>query len=317
MMEKPKVLVIAGPTATGKTACGILLAKALGGEIISGDSMLVFRGMDIATAKPTPEEMAGVPHHLIDIRDPDEKYTVVDFQKDAGELIHNLTQQGHLPIVVGGTGLYLRALIENYHFSSVEESEPLRQELNSFADRNGNEALHDRLAAQDPAMAARLPVGDRRRVIRALESLAGGGTVSRERDREFPYRAFVFGLTMPREILYDRINRRVDLMVQEGLLTEAERFYRAGIDPDAQSMKSIGYRQAVLYFEGKYTREECIAKIKQATRNFAKRQITWYKKMPYIHWIELPAEPDYKVCAAQMLALLEKEHFIEKDEGSL
>ncbi|MCI2116019.1 MAG: tRNA (adenosine(37)-N6)-dimethylallyltransferase MiaA [Acidaminococcus sp.] len=309
-MEKQKLIVIAGPTATGKTACGILLAQRLQGEIISGDSMLVFKGMDIATAKPTPEERAAVPHHLIDICEPGDKYTVVDFQQRAGALIREIHARGHLPIVVGGTGLYLKALLENYHFSDVQESQTLREKLSRYADTYGNAALHAKLAEKDPETAARLSVNDRRRVIRALESIEGGGTVSRDRDSQFPYDAFVFGLTMPREILYDRINRRVDLMMEAGLLKEAEHFYKAGISLDAQSMKSIGYRQAVMYFQGKYTLEECVDKIKQATRNFAKRQITWYKKMPYIHWLTLSAEPDYEACTQRMLTLLKESHFI-------
>jgi tRNA dimethylallyltransferase len=309
-MEKQKLIVIAGPTATGKTACGILLAQRLKGEIISGDSMLVFRGMDIATAKPTAEERAAVPHHLIDICEPGDKYTVVDFQKQAGALIGEIHGRGHMPIVVGGTGLYLKALLENYHFSDVQESQAYREKLSQYADTYGNEALHAKLAEKDPETAVRLSVNDRRRVIRALESLSGGETVSQEKDSEFPYDAFVFGLTMPREILYDRINHRVDLMMKAGLLKEAEHFYKAGVSLDAQSMKSIGYRQAVMYFQGEYTLEECVDKIKQATRNFAKRQITWYKKMPYIHWLTLPAEPDYEACTQRMLTLLKENHFI-------
>jgi tRNA dimethylallyltransferase len=309
-VEKQKLIVIAGPTATGKTACGILLAKRLQGEIISGDSMLVFKGMDIATAKPTPEERVAVPHHLIDICEPGDKYTVVDFQQQAGALIREIHGRGHLPIVVGGTGLYLKALLENYHFSDVQESQALREKLSRYADTHGNAALHAKLAEKDPETAARLSVNDRRRVIRALESIEGGGTVSQERDSQFPYAAFVFGLTMPREILYDRINRRVDLMMEAGLLKEAEHFYKAGVSLDAQSMKSIGYRQAVMYFQGKYTLDECVDKIKQATRNFAKRQITWYKKMPYIHWLTLSAEPDYEACTQRMLTLLKENHFI-------
>jgi tRNA dimethylallyltransferase len=304
MSRKPRVVVIAGPTATGKTACGILLASKRNGEIISGDSMLVFRGMDIATAKPSLAERQAVPHHLIDICDPSDKYTVVDFQQQAGSLIRDITARGHLPIVVGGTGLYLKALLENYHFSPVNESMERRCELTEFADRFGNEALHDKLEALDPLLSGRLKINDRRRIIRAIETIEGGSRVSQKRDGQSPFDAFVFGLTMERSLLYDRINRRVDLMVQKGLFEEARRFYEAGIPEDCQSMKSIGYRQAIQYFKGELSKETCIEKIKQATRNFAKRQFTWYRKMPYIHWLELPAQPDYEACADKMNQML-------------
>jgi tRNA dimethylallyltransferase len=304
MKQRRKVLVIAGPTATGKTACGIRLARKLGGEIISGDSMLVFRGMDIATAKPSREEQEAVPHHLIDICDPADKFTVVDFQEQATRLIEEISQRRRLPIIVGGTGLYLKALLENYHFSSVNESASRREALSAYADTYGNEALHAKLAGLDPAAAERLKINDRRRIIRAIEAREGGDCVSQKKDVVSPFDAFVFGLSMERPVLYERINRRVDLMVEAGLFEEARRFYDAGVPEEAQSMKSIGYRQAIQYFKGELTREACIEKIKQATRNFAKRQITWYKKMPYIHWVMLDAQPDYEACAARMEQML-------------
>lgn len=308
-MDKPKVIVICGPTATGKTHCGIALAKALGGEIISGDSMLVFRHMDIATAKPTAEELAAVPHHLVDILEPGEKYSVVDFQQQAARLIQDIHSRGHMPIIVGGTGLYIKALLENYDFSSVDEQESLRQKLTDFADKNGNKALHDRLAALDNQAAAHLNINDRKRIIRAIETFLGGDSVSTKKAAESPYEAVVFGLTMPRPILYDRINRRVDGMVRDGLFEETKRLLTMGIPAEAQSLKSIGYRQVIQYFEGQLTREECIDKIKQATRNFAKRQVTWYKKMPYIHWFQLGEPPEYSACVQEMLTILHNNKF--------
>lgn len=307
---KPKVIAIIGPTATGKSHCGIALAQKLDGEIISGDSMLVFRHMDIATAKPTAEELALVPHHLVDILEPDQKYSVVDFQQQADAWIRDCNARGKMPILVGGTGLYVKALLEHYDFSSVDESSALREKLNAFADREGNAALHAKLEKLDPAKANQLKINDRRRIIRAIETTLGGDRVSTEKAAESPYDAVVFGLQMPRASLYERINRRVDLMVEQGLFEETRKLLDMGVPLEAQSMKSIGYRQVVNYFRGEWTREEAIAKLKQATRNFAKRQITWYKKMPYIQWFTLEDPPDYAVCVAGMLQTLEEKQFI-------
>lgn len=312
MTAKEKVVVILGPTATGKTACGILLAQKLKGEIISGDSMLVFRGMDIATAKPTPQERALAVHHLIDVRDPEEKYSAFDFKREAASLIQEIHGRGHMPIIVGGTGLYLKALLENYHFSTSEEQTKRRQALAEYADRYGNEALHQKLEKLDEETANRLKINDRRRIIRAIEAWEDGDPVSQEKDSESPFDAVVFGLTMERALLYDRINRRVDLMAEEGLFDEARFFYDQGIPLDSQSMKSIGYRQCVQYFRGEWDKKTAVAKIKQATRNFAKRQITWYKKMPYIHWLMLDASPHYPSIADKMLEVLRERQFIEK-----
>lgn len=309
-VQKPKVIAILGPTATGKSHCGIALAQKLGGEIISGDSMLVFRHMDIATAKPTAEELALIPHHLVDILEPDQKYSVVDFQQQADAWIRDCNARGKMPLLVGGTGLYLKALLEHYDFSSVDESSALREKLNAFADREGNGALHAKLERLDPVKAGELKINDRRRIIRAIETTLGGDRVSAEKAGESPYDAVVFGLQMPRASLYDRINRRVDLMVEAGLFEETRKLLDMGVPLTAQSMKSIGYRQVVQYFRGEWAREESITKLKQATRNFAKRQITWYKKMPYIQWLSLDDPPDYAACVAAMLQKLEEMQFI-------
>lgn len=307
--KKPKVIAIIGPTATGKSHCGIALARKLDGEIISGDSMLVFRHMDIATAKPMGEELAQVPHHLVNILEPDEKYSVVDFQQQADAWIRDCNARGKMPILVGGTGLYVKALLEHYDFSSVDESSALREKLNAFADREGNAALHAKLEKMDPVKAKQLKINDRRRIIRAIETTLGGDRVSAEKAAESPYDAVVFGLQMPRASLYERINRRVDLMVEQGLFEETRKLLDMGVPLDAQSMKSIGYRQVVNYFRGEWTREESIAKLKQATRNFAKRQITWYKNMPYIQWFTLEDPPDYAACVAAMFQVLQEKQF--------
>ncbi len=310
MTKKPKVVAIIGPTATGKTGLGIRLAKKWGGEIISGDSMLVFRRMDIATAKPTPEELSEVPHHLVNILEPSEKYSVVAFQEQADFWIRDCNRRGVLPILAGGTGLYCRALLEHYDFSTVDESEILRKELVTYAEENGNAALHKKLAIINPTLAESLKVNDRKRIIRAIETTMGGDATSSQKAVESPYEAVVFGLTMERPVLYERINRRVDLMVQQGLFAETERLLKEGIPTTCQSMKSIGYRQVLEYFQGKWTREECIDKIKQATRNFAKRQITWYKKMPYIRWLHLSDPVDEAAALQVMEEVLAQKRFI-------
>lgn len=304
MKAKEKIVVILGPTATGKSYCGVELAKLTGGEIISGDSMLVYRNMNIATAKPTAEELAQVPHHLINILPPEASFNVVDFQKQASALITDIISRGKLPIIVGGTGLYLKALLESYDFAKTEAQHKLRAELEEFAATHGNEQLHKRLAQLDAAAAQRLEINDTRRVIRAIEVAQQGEQVSQNRSQELAYDALVFGLNMDRGQLYERINKRVDIMVEQGVFAETKQFLDSGLSPEAQSMRSIGYRQIVQYYQGEYTREEAITKLKQATRNFAKRQITWYKQMPYIKWFHLDTSLDYDRIVKSMYGYL-------------
>ena len=291
---KERVAVILGPTATGKSHCAIELAKRLNGEIISGDSMYVYRGMDIGTAKPTEEELAAVPHHLVDILPADAKFDVVDFKEQAEALIKDINARGKLPIIAGGTGLYIKALLEDYAFNSVDADEEMRQELEQFALENGNEALHARLAQLEPVAAERLHFNDTRRVIRAIEAATKGEAVNQHGAEELPFDMVVFGLNMPREILYDRINRRVDIMLEQGLEAEVRRLLDEGVPTDCQSMKSIGYRQMLWYLVDGMEYDFAVDKLKQATRNFAKRQVTFFKRMPYIEWYELDAEPDYE-----------------------
>lgn len=305
---KEKVVVILGPTATGKSHCAVEVAKRMQGEIISGDSMLVYRGMDIGTAKPTPAELAAVPHHLVNILPPEASFNVVDFKEQAQRLIKEITGRGHLPIIAGGTGLYIKALLEDYDFNSAQEDKALRQQLEQEALEQGNEALHKRLAAVAPAEAERIHPNNVRRVIRALESALQGEAVNQHTSGEAPYNAMVFGLEMERGVLYERINKRVDLMLAAGLEQEVRRLLAAGISPDCQSMQSIGYRQLVWYIQGGMSYEEAVDKLKQATRNFAKRQITWYKKMPYIHWLPLAAEPDYEAAVGRICEMLVENH---------
>ena len=305
---KPRVVVILGPTATGKSNCGIKLALRLKTEILSGDSMLVYKNMNIGTAKPSDKELALVPHHFVNILEPDENFNVFDFKLMAEKLIVDLNAQGKIPLIVGGTGLYIKALLENYDFAAINEKNELRKELEIFADEYGNEALHAKLAALDEEEAGRLHFNDRRRIIRAIETVLNGEKVSQERDNEIAYDAVVFGLRMPREKLYERINLRVDAMVNDGLFAETKGLLEAGVSVDAQSMKSIAYKQVAQYFNGELTMTEAIDKTKQYTRNFAKRQVTWYNKMPYIQWFDLEEYSDCDQIVEEMYQILVKKY---------
>ena len=300
-MVKERVVVILGPTATGKSHCGIALAKRFRGEIISGDSMLVYRQMNIGTAKPSEEELAMVPHHLINILPPDASYSVADFQQQAARLIHEITDRGNLPVIVGGTGLYIKALLEDYRFSEVEENPELRRQLETFALEQGTGKLFAWLQKEDPAAAARLHPNDIRRVVRALETALSGDRVSQQKREELKYDATVFGLSMERELLYERINRRVDRMIRDGLEEEVRFLLKEGLSMDhCLSMRSLGYRQMEEYLTGQCDRETAIDNIKKGTRHFAKRQITWYKKMPYIHWLTVDRDLNYEKIVTDM-----------------
>lgn len=309
---KKKVLVILGPTATGKSHCAIELAKKYQGEIISGDSMLVYKKMNIGTAKPTKEELAEVPHHLVDILPPDASFSVVDFKEQAARLIDEITMRGHLPIIAGGTGLYIKALLEDYAFNKAQEDSALRAQLEREAQESGALALHARLAQLAPLEAERIHPNNVRRVIRALESALQGEAVNQYGAQAMPYKALVVGLTMERSALYARINKRVDLMLAAGLEHEVRELLTQGVSADCQSMQSIGYRQMAWYLANGMPYAEAVEKLKQATRNFAKRQLTWYKKMPYIHWLKLAAEPDYARAVADISALVAADEFTDE-----
>ena len=314
---KDKVLVILGPTATGKSHCAIELAQKYNGEIISGDSMLVYKNMNIGTAKPTAEELAAVKHHLVDILPPAASFSVVDFKQQAAQLIKKITARGHLPIIAGGTGLYIKALLEDYAFNKAEEDSELRAQLELAAKEQGPQALHARLRALAPQEAERIHPNNVRRVIRALESALQGEAVNQYGAEAMPYDALVIGLTMERAALYERINKRVDIMLASGLEQEVRDLLEQGVSADCQSMQSIGYRQLVWYLQNKLPYAEAVEKLKQATRNFAKRQLTWYKKMPYIHWLTLEAEPDYAKAVAEIAALIEADKFSDALTGEV
>lgn len=266
-LDKVKIIAVVGPTAVGKTALGIELAKRFNGEIISGDSQQVYRHLDIGTAKATLEEQAEAPHHLIDVREVDEAYSAYDFVKEASAAIEDITSRGKLPIIVGGTGLYLQSLLEGYHLGGqVNQEEVLayRQELEQLADA----VLFDKIAEQD----IEIPELNRRRAIRALELATFGQDLE---NKETPYDALLIGLNDDRQVLYERINHRVDVMVEKGLLDEAKWLYDN--HRDVQVARAIGYKELFPYFAGQASLEESVDKLKQNTRRFAKRQLTWFR----------------------------------------
>ena len=289
-MTKKPIVVLVGPTAVGKTAASIALAQQLNGEIISGDSMQIYRGLDIGTAKITPEEMQGVTHHLLDIRDIEENFSAADFKVEADKVIADIHQRGKLPIIVGGTGFYINSLIYEYHFGEAITDEAYRTELQAFVDIHGKEALHQRLAEIDATTAARLHANDVKRVMRALEvyHVTGKPLSSMENQvnkQVLRYPTVYLGLGMERERLYERINQRVDLMMEQGLLEETKTALAKGVSPQAQSMTSLGYRQIIQYLQGEVSLEKAIELIKRDTRHFAKRQLTWFRHDPNLIWV--------------------------------
>ena len=305
----PDLLAVVGPTATGKTAVGILLAETLGGEIISADCMAVYRGMDIGTAKPTPEQQRRVRFHLIDVCDPDEPFSVAQFQQLALEAIRQIRQRGALPIVVGGTGLYVKALLDGFHIPPAPAQEALRQQLWQEARRSGSAVLHARLQQVDPRAAARIHPHDAVRIIRALEVYYVTGRPISEWQQQQPPpeigRARRFGLTMPREMLYARINQRVEQMIAQGWLEEVRRLLHAGYSLDLPAMRSLGYAELVQVVQGKMELSEAISLIQRETRRFAKRQFTWFRADKQIAWID--ASAGVQETARQILQRLQSE----------
>ncbi len=286
-----KVIVIVGPTAVGKTNLSIQLAKMLNTEIISGDSMLVYRGLNIGTAKPSFEEREGILHHLIDILPPDAEYSVATFQSQAANCIKRINQKNKIPVLVGGTGLYIKALLEGFTLGLVGKDDAFREQLNRVADLHGEDVLYEKLEAIDSLAAAKIHQNDRRRIIRALEiNHLTGKSAATKRDfkqEDLLYDVVVIGLTMERSLLYERINERVDIMLATGLVEEVKQQLDAGITPNCQSMQGIGYKEMIDYLEGKSTLDFAVHSIKQATRHFAKRQLTWFRRMPYIKWYDM------------------------------
>ena len=285
---KPEIIGVVGPTASGKTAFAIETALKRNGEIVSCDSMQIYKYMDIGTAKATKEEQETVPHHMIDFVHPDTDYSVADFVKDARLAIDDILSRGKMPVLCGGTGLYFDSIINNVEFSEEKCDEKYRAELFEIAQKEGNLAVHKLLEAIDPIEAEKVHPNNLKRVIRALEICKTCGMTKTEADklaiREPLYNAKIYGMDMDRERLYDRINRRVDIMIKDGLLDEVEALLEMGIRRDSTAMQAIGYKEILEYFDEKCTLDDAIDKIKQESRRYAKRQITWFKRNPDIMW---------------------------------
>lgn len=289
-MKKKPLIILTGPTAVGKTKASIGLAKAVDGEIISADSMQVYRHMDIGSAKIKPEEMEGIPHHLIDVLEPDDEFHVVKFQELAKKAMREIWERGHIPIVTGGTGFYIQALLYDIDFDENEKEDACRKELEAYAREHGAEALHEKLALVDPASAEMIHPNNIKRVIRALEFYEQTGKRISEhnetqRQRESPYAFAYFVLTDDRTHLYERINRRVDQMIEEGLVNEVQALKDKGYTKQLVSMQGLGYKEILDYLDGNCTLEEAIYTIKRDTRHFAKRQLTWFKRERDVIWI--------------------------------
>ena len=287
---KPLV-ILTGPTAVGKTELSISLAKAIGGEIISADSMQVYKYMNIGTAKIRQEEMEGVPHHLIDILEPDVAFNVAMFKELAKKAADEIYERGHIPIVVGGTGFYIQALLYDIDFSEEDSDQHIRSELEQLAAQKGSEYLHDLLREVDPESADQIHHHNVKRVIRALEYYRMHGEKisihnERERQKQSPYQFLYFVLTHDRQVLYERIERRIDKMIQEGLVEEVDNLLKMGYNRNLVSMQGLGYKEIVPYLMGECTLEEAVYVLKRDTRHFAKRQLTWFRRERDVRWLD-------------------------------
>lgn len=290
MTDKIPILILTGPTAVGKTALSIELAKILGGEIISADSMQIYRKMDIGSAKISQEEMDSVVHHMIDVVDPDEDFSVADFHDMASQIISDIHKRGKLAIVTGGTGLYLNSLVYDMDFGGTNSDPSIRKDLEEILNDRGKDYLYRLLQDLSPEAAKRIHPNNTKRVIRAIEVYKTGGEMgdfSNDLKYNPKFDAKIIVLNRDRSILYDRINQRVDMMFDMGLLDEVKGLHQMGYTSQMQSMKGIGYKEVLEYFDGKMTLEESIDILKQGTRRYAKRQITWFKKYENALWLDL------------------------------
>ena len=287
-----KLVCVAGPTGSGKTGLGIEIAKKFGGEIISADSMQIYKKLNIGTAKPAIDEMEGIPHHLIDIISPFSEFSVKEFVDIANKKIDEILARGNLPIVVGGTGLFISSLIDNVKFSEGETDNKLREELRLIAEKNGPEYLHNMLKEIDYDSYLRLHPNNIKRVIRAIEIYKTTGITMTEQiknSKNVPssFDLKYFGLNAERQYIYERINKRVDIMVKKGLFSEVENLYKEGLNLSYKSMQAIGYKEIIMYLEGKLEKKEAIDLIKQESRRYAKRQLTWFRRDERIKWIDI------------------------------
>ena len=288
-MKKIPVIAVVGPTASGKTSLSIEIAKHFSGQVVSADSMQIYEKMNIATAKPTDDEMQGIPHHLIGFQPIDKKFSVAEYVTLAKECIEKIHNDGDLPVVAGGTGLYVDSLLQNIQFSKEESNNELRNELTELFDQKGAEFMLEALREIDPKTAEKLHLNDKSRIIRALEIYKATGKTMTEqkilsREEESPFEVLYIGINYrDRNVLYDRINRRVDIMLENGLLDEAKDFYN--IDADKTACQAIGYKELAPYFNGEKSLEDCLESLKIETRHYAKRQLTWFRKNENINWV--------------------------------
>ena len=310
------LVILTGPTAVGKTELSIALAKEIGGEIISADSMQVYRYMDIGSAKIRAEEMQGVPHFLIDELRPDEEFNVVKFQEYAKRYMKEILARGNVPVLVGGTGFYIQALLYDIDFTKSEENSELRIQLEQFAEEQGAEKLHERLAAIDAKAAEQIHPNNTKRIIRAIEFYVQTGQKiskhnEKERQRTSPYNSAYFVLNEERQVLYRRIEKRVDKMIEQGLFEEVAGLKEMGCTKEMPSMQGLGYKEVLDALDGGITREEAIYRIKRDTRHFAKRQLTWFKRERDVIWIDKPQfERDEKRILACILEKLRERKII-------
>ena len=309
--ERIPLVAVVGPTASGKTGLAVALAKAFDGEVLSFDSMQLYRGMDVATAKPTPEEMEGIPHHLISAVDPADTYSVARFQEDASRIIADITARGKHVIMVGGTGLYLDSFVQNLQFLDTGDTSKVRERLKRELEDAGPEAMYARLKALDPDYAESIHPNNMGRVLRALEiHETTGQTMSQQiaQSRREPgnYDVCYIGLTArDRDILYERINTRVDRMLENGLLEEAERWLRD--TPGATASQAIGIKEMLPYLRGEADLPSCVETLKTATRHYAKRQLTWFRRNPEVHWLYLDEADGPEALAEQAIQIIEEE----------
>ena len=313
--KKPPLVVITGPTAVGKSKIAVELSKRINGAVISADSMQVYRGMDIGTAKISWEEMQGIPHYLIDIMEPDEEFHVVRFKELAQKALDEIYEMGKLPVLCGGTGFYIQALLQDIHFSPQPKADDYRRELDDLAEREGEEALYEKLVSVDPESARGIHKNNRKRIIRALEYYHfSGEKISEhneaERQREAAYRHAYFGLTMDRAKLYERINRRVDLMIQEGLVDEVKALRDRGFSKEMVSMQGLGYMEILEYLEGTVSEAEAIERIKTGSRHYAKRQLTWMRRERDVIWIDRERYSAPEAIIEKMLSVLKEKEII-------
>lgn len=308
MSEKPDLIVITGPTATGKTALGVSVAKALDGEVVGADSMQIYRRMNIGTAKPTAEEMEGVPHHMIDVVDPEENYSVSRYVEQAAAAVDDILARGKVPVVVGGTGLYIDSLIAGRDFADIQTDSHLRQLLEDQYDLHGGETMQALLHSMDPDRADKLHPADKRRIVRAIEVfLLSGDTITAhdQKTQSQPprYTALRYALEFTdREDLYRRIGLRVDRMAVLGLFDEVQALLDAGVPADCTAMQAIGYKEAALALGGAITRQEALERIKQSSRQYAKRQLTWLRRDRALRWVRWDTTPDISAAVCRIAA---------------